>query len=159
MDPSDFSARLTGEYVPEVSGLHRVGVFSAGVSRVFVDGVLVADAWTGWKPRRTFFEEGCDEVVGEVMLEAGRAHQVVVEFAAKAAAGLGFAGLRFGIGLPMGDAEIAEAVLVAAAADRAVVFVGRKAEWDTEGSDLPDMRLPGRQGAVLHSEVMQDGTA
>ena len=151
--PKDFSARLTGSFVPEVTGVHRVGVFCAGVARVLVDGVLVADAWTGWKPGRTFFEEGCDEVVGEVMLEAGRSHSVVVEFAAKAAANLAFAGLRFGIGHPMGEAEMAEAVRVAAAADRAVVFVGRTAEWDTEGADLLDIRLPGRQDELVAAVI------
>ena len=149
----DFSARLSGSFTPEASGMHRVGVFSAGSSRVLIDGALVADAWTGWKPGSTFFEEGCDEVVGEVVLEAGRAYRVVVEFAAKTSANLAFSALRFGIGRPMGDAEIAEAVAVAAAADRAVVFVGRNAEWDTEGSDLPDIRLPGRQDDLVSAVI------
>jgi beta-glucosidase len=153
VDPTDFSARLSGVFTPSVSGVHRVGVFSAGSAKVYVDGKLVADAWTGWKPGRTFFEEGCDEVVGEVTLEAGRAHRVVVEFAAKAAANLAFAGLRFGIGKPMGDAEIAEAVKVAKAAEQAVVFVGRNAEWDTEGSDLQDIRLPGRQDELVAAVI------
>ncbi len=149
LDPANFSARVSGVYVPQVSGVHHVGVFCAGVARVLVDGVLVADAWTGWTPGRTFFEEGCDEVVGEVTLTAGRAHQVVVEFAAHAGANLAFSALRVGIGYPMGDAEIAEAVAVARAADRVVLCVGRNAEWDTEGSDLQDIRLPGRQDDLI----------
>ena len=149
VDPFNFSARVTGVFVPEASGLHRVGVFAAGYAKVSVDGRLVANAWDGWKKGATFFEEGCDEVVGEVVLEAGRAHQVVVEFCNKPADNLVFAGLRVGIGRPLGDADIAEAARVAAGAERAVVFVGRTGEWDTEGWDLPGIALPGRQDELI----------
>ena len=53
VDPARYSARLTGHFVPETTGEHRVGIFSAGLSRVFVDGRLVADAWTHWQHGRT----------------------------------------------------------------------------------------------------------
>jgi beta-glucosidase len=149
INPGDFSARIRGQFVPEVSGLHRLGVVSAGYARAYVDGHLVANAWDGWTKGATFFEEGCDEVVGEVLLEAGRAHEVVIEFCTKPAENLGFSALRVGVGKPMGDAEIAEAARAAAAAERAVVFVGRSGEWDTEGWDLPDIRLPGRQDDLI----------
>ena len=154
VDPADFSARLTGVFVPEVSGRHRIGVAAAGYAKVFVDGKLVANAWDGWKKGHTFFEEGCDEVVGEAVLDAGRAHQITVEFASKPAENLAFAALRVGIGRPMGDAEIAEAARVSAAADRAVVLVGRTGAWDTEGWDtegwdLPNITLPGRQNDLV----------
>ena len=151
VDPSDFSARVTGQFTPEASGLHRVGVFAAGYAKVFVDGHLVANAWDGWKKGRTFFEEGCDEVVGEVLLEEGRSYEVTVEFCTKPSDNLVFSGLRVGIGKPLGDAEIAEAARVAAAADRAVVFVGRSGEWDTEGSDLLGIALPGRQDDLVRA--------
>ena len=101
------------------------------------------------KKGATFFEEGCDEVVGEAVLEAGRAHEVRVEFCNKPADNLVFAGMRLGIGKPLGDADIAEAALVAGAAERAVVFVGRTGEWDTEGWDLPGITLPGRQDELV----------
>ncbi len=149
VDPFNFSARVTGEFVAQVSGVHRVGVAAAGYARVYVDGRLVANAWDGWKKGATFFEEGCDEVVGEVVLEAGRAHRVVVEFCNKPAANLGFSALRVGIGRPLGEPEIAEAVRVAKAAERVVLCVGRTGEWDTEGWDLPDIILPGRQDALI----------
>jgi len=145
----DFSARLTGNYVPEKSGIHQVGIASAGKARVLVNGKLVADAWTNWTKGRTFFEEGCDEVVGEVELEAGKPARITVEFATKEHAVLGLAALRLGIGLPMGEAEIIEAAEIATGADVALVFVGRNGEWDTEGSDLPQIELPGRQNELV----------
>lgn len=144
-----YSVRLTGTYTPATSGLHRVGIHSAGLSRVLIDGVLVADAWTGWKKGRTYFEEGCDEVVADITLTAGRAHVITVEFAAIATDNLGLFGLRAGLSRPLDDADIAAAVDAARRADTAILCVGRSGEWDTEGSDLLDIRLPGRQDALI----------
>jgi beta-glucosidase len=151
VDALHFSARLTGTFTPEASGTHRVGIYSAGFAKVFVDGTLIADAWTHWSKGRTFFEEGCDEVVGLADLEAGRAHQVVIEFATKDFATLGLAAFSAGIGRPLGDAAIAEAVAAARAAETAVIFIGRNGEWDTEGSDLPGIVLPGRQNELVEA--------
>lgn len=149
VDPLHFSARVRATYTPEKSGTHRVGIYSAGFAKVFVDGKLVADAWTNWTKGRTFFEEGCDEVVGTADLEAGRSYDVVIEFATKDFATLGLAAFACGIGLPLGDADITEAVRVARNANIAVVFIGRNGEWDTEGSDLPGIELPGRQNELV----------
>ncbi|MBS3850052.1 glycoside hydrolase family 3 C-terminal domain-containing protein [Devosia sp. BSSL-BM10] len=149
VDPMHFSARITGSFTPEVSGTHRVGIYAAGFAKVFVDGELIADAWTNWTKGRTFFEEGCDEVVGTVELQAGRAHQVVIEFATKDFATLGLAAFAAGIGLPLGDQAIAEAAALAATAETAIVCIGRSGEWDTEGSDLPSITLPGRQNELV----------
>ncbi|MCR6637196.1 glycoside hydrolase family 3 protein [Devosia sp.] len=149
VDPLHFSARVRATYTPEKSGTHRVGIYSAGFAKVFVDGKLVADAWTNWTKGRTFFEEGCDEVVGTIDLEAGRNYNVTIEFATKDFATLGLAAFACGIGLPLGDADIAEAVRAARNSDVAVVFIGRNGEWDTEGSDLPGIELPGRQNELV----------
>ena len=151
VDPLHFSARLTGRFTPAKSGEHRVGIYSAGYSRVLVDGVLVADAWTNWSKGHTFFEEGCDEVVGTIWLEANRSYEVVIEFATKAFATLGLAAFAAGIGLPLGDEAIAEAATVARDAETAIVFVGRNGEWDTEGSDLTSIALPGRQDELIRA--------
>jgi len=151
VDPTHFSARLTGHFMPEKSGLHRVGIFSAGLSRVLVDGKLVADAWSHWTRGRTFFEEGCDEVVGEIDLTAGQRYAITIEFATQPAKTLGFAAFRAGIGRPLGDEDIAAAAEAARDAEAAVVFIGRSGEWDTEGSDLLDIALPGRQNDLVRA--------
>ena len=67
----------------------------------------------------------------------------------KPAAVLALSAFRMGIGKPLGDADIAEAVAAAKAAEIAIVCVGRNGEWDTEGSDLLDIRLPGRQDELV----------
>ncbi len=88
-------------------------------------------------------------MVGTAELEAGRAHEVVIEFASRPARNLGFAAFRVGIGRPLGDEDIAAAVDAARGAEVALVFVGRSGEWDTEGSDLLDIALPGRQDELV----------
>ncbi|MCX7300950.1 MAG: glycoside hydrolase family 3 C-terminal domain-containing protein [Rhodobacterales bacterium] len=149
IDSSHFSARLTGRFTPETSGTHRIGVRSAGLVRVLVDGNVIVDAWTNWTRGHTFFEEGCDEVTGLVTLEAGRAHTVTIEFASTKNRILRFAAFAVGISKPTGDAEIAEAAEVARAAEIALLFIGRDATWDSEGADLPDITLPGRQNDLI----------
>lgn len=149
VDPRGFSARLVARVVPQRTGRYRLGIAVAGFARVHVDGKLVANAWEGWRKGRTFFEEGCDEVVGEVDLVAGREAVVTMEFSTRPSDNLTFSAFRLGLGLPMGDAEIAEAARVAAEAETAIVFVGRSGEWDTEGSDLEGIRLPGRQDELV----------
>ena len=151
VDPLHFSARLRATFTPEQSGKHRVGIYSAGFTKVYVEGKLIADAWTNWTKGRTFFEEGCDEVVGEVELEAGHSYAVTIEFSTKDFATLGLAAFACGIGLPLGDDAIAEAVEAARTAEVALVFIGRNGEWDTEGSDLPGILLPGRQSELIEA--------
>jgi beta-glucosidase len=151
VDADRWSARFTTEFVPTASGEHRVGIAAAGLARVKIDGKLVVDDWSNWQRGRTFFEEGSDEVVGTLAMVAGQAYRVEIEFARRPAAVLGIAAFRMGIGLPLGDAAIAEAAAVARAADVAVVCVGRSGEWDTEGSDLLDIRLPGRQDDLVRA--------
>jgi beta-glucosidase len=149
VDMSNWSARFAATFTPPVSGEYRIGLVSAGYSRAKVDGKLVADAWTNWQPGRTYFEEGCDEVVGTIRLEAGRPYKIEIEFGKKPARMLDLGALRIGIGLPLGDEAIAEAVRAAKAADVAIVCIGRSGEWDTEGSDLLDIKLPGRQDELV----------
>jgi beta-glucosidase len=150
-DRTRWSARMTTTFTPEVSGTYRLGLVSIGVAKAYVDGKLVADSWTGWKRSRSMFEEGGDEVIGEMPMEAGRGYAITIEFSRRPAHVLDIPGIRLGIGRKMGDAEIAEAVAAARAAETALVFVGRTGEWDTEGSDLLDIELPGRQNELVRA--------
>jgi beta-glucosidase len=148
VDPKTFSVRLGGSFTPGRSAVYRAGVHATGPVRMLIDGKLAVDAWTSWTPGRTFFEEGNDEVTADLPLEAGRTYAVTIEFRAKPGANLDFSALRAGIGLPLGDNAISEAARVAASADAVILCLGRSGEWDTEGSDLTDIRLPGAQDAL-----------
>ncbi|APO87321.1 glycoside hydrolase family 3 protein [Marivivens sp. JLT3646] len=150
VDPTNFAAKITGTYTPTTSGIHHIGAHAAGYARVYVDDELIVDCWEdAWTKGRTFFEEGNDEVVGAVELTAGRAHDIRIEFRSKTPDNLNHSALRVGISVPMTEADIAQAAEIAAQADVAVVVIGRSGEWDTEGWDMEDIHLPGRQNELV----------
>lgn len=149
VDAAHFSARISTRFIAPATGIWRLGIRAAGLARVRVDGVQVAQAWESWTRGTTFFEEGCDEVLADLPMVAGQSYAIEIDFASAQSENLAFSALAIGLRLPSGDAEIAEAVAVAKAADTAVLFVGRDASWDTEGADLPDIALPGRQAELI----------
>jgi beta-glucosidase len=149
----DFSCVLTSTYRAEADGAHVFSVVSAGLARLYVDGELVVDSWTGWTAGPSnFFGRGNEEVRAAKVLEAGRSYAIRVDYRTPMdEVGLGVRAVRFGVEKPLGDDAIAAAVKEAAAADIAVVFVGRNAEWDSEGNDLPHFELPGRQSELIRA--------
>jgi len=146
-----FSAQIRARFRPEASGAHVFGVTSAGLARLYVDGELMVNSWDGWtRGPSNFFGTANEEVRVPRHLEAGRDYAIEVVYRTpEASAGLGVRALRFGVELPLGDADIEAAAARAAEADLALVFVGRNGEWDCEGNDLPGLRLPGRQDELV----------
>jgi beta-glucosidase len=151
LDPRNFSARITTRFRPEETGTHVFGLTNAGFAKLYVDGELVVDGETGWAQGDNFFGLGNSEVRVEKPLEAGRSYEVRVDYRAmpEGYEGIEIRAVRFGAELPTSDAAITEAVEQAKACDVAVLVLGREGEWDTEGLDLPNMRLPGRQEELI----------
>lgn len=151
LNPRDFSARIITRFRPEESGAHVFGLTNAGFAKLYVDGELLVDGETGWARGDNFFGLGNTEVRVEKSLEAGRTYEIRVDYRAmpEGYEGIEIRAVRFGAELPTSDAAIAEAVEQARACDVAVLVVGREGEWDTEGLDLPNMRLPGRQEELI----------
>jgi beta-glucosidase len=142
-----WGARWTGTFAPDVPGRWTFGVAGLGRCRVLVDGEVVCDNWTNPTLGDTFFGQGSAEVRGTVTLAAGTGHDVVVELQVPANARR--AAIRFGMGAPEAGDPVAEAVARARAAQTAIVIAGTNGDWETEGSDRVDMRLPGRQDELI----------
>lgn len=149
VDSNAFSVRVSGQYTAIEKGQHCFGLHAAGYAKLYVDGELIVDAWDTWSKGRTFFEEGCDERTGHVELSAGQTVSVVMELRTKPADNLYFTAFRFGVSRVLGQPEIDAAVAAATRCDKALVFVGRSGEWDTEGSDLENIDLPRNQNALI----------
>ncbi len=151
LNPRDFSARIITRLRPDESGAHVFGLTNAGFAKLYVDGELLVDGETGWARGDNFFGLGNTEIRVEKSLEAGRTYEIRVDYRAmpEGYEGIEIRAVRFGAELPTSDAAIAEAVEQAKACDVAVLVVGREGEWDTEGLDLPNMRLPGRQEELI----------
>ncbi|MBT9370514.1 glycoside hydrolase family 3 C-terminal domain-containing protein [Rhizobium sp. CSW-27] len=147
----DFSVRITASFRAEESGEHVFGMTNAGLARLYLDGELVVNGDDGWTRGENYFGTANTELRAPVTLEAGRSYRLTVEYLSPPPKeeGITITAIRFGLERPLGDQAIAEAVAEAAGCDVAILFVGRDGEWDTEGLDLPDMRLPGRQEELI----------
>ena len=151
VDANTFSVRLTSTFKPEETGEHVFGVATAGLAKLYVNGQLVVNSWDDWKIGQNFFGLGNDEVRGSLFMEAGKVYDITVEFRTMEtlADNIAIRALRFGIQKPLGDSDIEKAVNDARDADVAIIFAGRYGEWDSEGHDLPNMTLPGRQDEMI----------
>lgn len=150
-DMNAFSARLTFSYTPEADGEYVFGLVSAGRSRLKVAGREIIENWENWARGTNYFTAGNDEVRQSIALKADEPVEIVAEFRSPKAGdgGINLNAIRIGVELPLGDADFDEAVKRAESCDVAVIFAGREGEWDTEGNDLPDLRLPGRQDELI----------
>jgi beta-glucosidase len=146
----DWSLRARGTVIPQESGAYQLALSQSGLTRVFIDGVLVLDGFTNAPAAGgdDFFGMASQNLLAEVTLTAGVPVDVVVEHAS---AESGLDGFRVGFRTVDADRLIARAVDAAANADVALVFVGTTAEWETEGKDRTSYELPGRQPDLIRA--------
>lgn len=142
-----WSAQLRARLVPRESGAHRFSLTSAGKSRLRVDGRPVLDNWNDRKPGNSFFGLGSAEIRAEVLLTAGVAVEIEVDFGQDRPNVPG--GLRLGFAPPEPDDSMERAVAVARDADAAIVVVGLDPDWETEGRDRDGFHLPKRQDELI----------
>ena len=148
VDPSRYSARVTGEFIPDRTAPWQFGLASAGAARLLLDGQVLIDNALSREPD-PLFRQGRYESTAEVELVAGSRHQLVAEL--RVSVNVPQAGLRIGARpLPTRDA-LERAVEAARAADVAVVVVGYDGSWEAEGEDRPHMDLPGDQDQLVRA--------
>jgi len=133
VNPTNWSARWTGTLTVPATGDYTLGLTNDDGSRVYVDGVLIVDAW------RTEPSQTQQRIMH---LNAG-AHSLKVLYYQKDAA----SSLSLGWWTPVShDPAIAQAVNTAKNADVAVVVVG---DASAEGSDRLSLDLPGSQNSLV----------
>ena len=142
-----FSARVRTQLVSEVAGPARLALSSAGLSRLAVDGQACLDNWEQQTPGDGWFGAGSSDLECTLEFEAGVPRELCIEYRRGAESPLG--GLRAGWLAPQPGDLLARAEQAAAHAEVALVFVGLDADWETEGRDRVDMRLPGRQDELV----------
>jgi beta-glucosidase len=144
-----FSARATLRYVAQKAGTHQFSLISAGLSRAYINGELVLDAWTHWSRGETYFTFGCEEVMHERVLGIGEVCDIRVEYSSATPEDIPFRALRFGAHRMLDNTDVTAAVEAARSADVAIVFAGLNAEWDNEGLDRHNIQLPHRQNELI----------
>lgn len=151
LNENAFSVRWTGKLTPVEPGTYTLGFTADDGARVYLDGKLLADAWSG-NPTKT--------VTKEVTLEAGRNYDLRMEYFQsnrEAVAKLVWSYPR------LEERLIDEAVTAVKAADVSVLVLGISAGLEGEemsvkvegfrGGDRTDLSLPKPQEALLKAVV------
>ncbi|MGZ4706906.1 MAG: glycoside hydrolase family 3 protein, partial [Acidimicrobiales bacterium] len=147
-----YSWRATTRFTPAESGVHTFTLGQSGKARMFVDGEVVIDGVSDTPPPGDrYFGVVSGDLEAELVLEAGRPIDVVIEYSSADAKFL--RGVLAGCRLPAPDDLMARAVAAAAAADVAVVVVGTNADWETEGEDRATLALPGDQDELVRRVI------
>jgi beta-glucosidase len=145
-----FSARWTGKFTPPESGEYQLGAMADDGVRVYLDGKLLVDAWTGNRASQI------RTVMKEVNLEAGRSYDVRIEYYEDIRNAIA----KFFWSFPRFTERVtAEAVNVARQADAVVMVMGISPALEGEemtvnvagfrGGDRTDIALPKAQEDLL----------
>jgi beta-glucosidase len=138
-DRENFSMRLEGFFTPKESGKHTLSLNGMGWSKLYLDGKLLID-------------HSADEYLGkalstEINLKGGRAYALKLEYWFKGEAEQ--RSVAIGHQPPVAKDLIAEAVKLARKSDVVILVAGLNREWEAEGFDRVDMKLPGEQNELI----------
>jgi beta-glucosidase len=146
MGHSRYSVRWKARLEPETSGRHTLQIRHSAVVRLWLDGELLIESVA---------EEGSGDFTYDdapVEMEAGKTYDLRVEFVKDNDEPVANFKLAFGYTpLPELDDRFERAITAAREADAALVFIGNPENYETEGTDRPDLELPGRQNELVQA--------
>jgi beta-glucosidase len=151
-------ATVTGRFTPTVSGVYDFGLCVYGTADLYIDDKLLIDNTTHQKQGTVFYGCGTVEEGAHIHLEAGTPYSVRVEFASAPTNTLrgggivrfGGGGVRIGCARQIdAEGEMVAAVAAAKAVDQVVIVAALGPDWETEGHDRADMRLPGEMDRLI----------
>ncbi|MDT4905172.1 MAG: beta-glucosidase [Pseudonocardiales bacterium] len=129
---TNFSTKWTGTLTPPTTGTYTFGLTSDDGSRLFINGTQVIDNWR---------DQAANTQTAQVPLTAGQSVQVEIDYYQ----GGGDAVVNLGWLQPNNDL-ISQAAAAAAKADVAIVYAN---DFESEGSDLANIDLPGNQNELI----------
>ncbi|KAH7136306.1 glycoside hydrolase superfamily [Dactylonectria macrodidyma] len=143
------SARLSTSYAPEVGGKHYLSFSGMGPSKLFINGKFLGHI-EETKEAMSFFLGVQEERQLQYDFVAGKSYDIMVESTISPVpnAELYLAEDQISVHLGFVSQEemetdvLSEAVKLAEEADIALIFVGNTPQWETEGQDMADMKLP-----------------
>jgi beta-glucosidase len=140
--PKDnFTIRWTGKLIGPVTGKVRLSIGSDDGSLLYINGKLVIDNGG---------DHGEQFVSGEMQMEAGKLYDIRIDFFEHG----GDAVMKLGWQDPfekLVQSSFDEAVMLAKEADVAVVCVGNTADYEHEGADIADFKMPGDQDSLVEA--------
>ena len=142
-DQENFSMLMEGLFTPKESGVHTLALGGVGWSKLYLNNELIVD--------HSSDSDMGKQVTADVHLEAGRAYPVKIEYYWKG--NPRWRSVSFGHQPPQPKDLIAEAVKLAKKSDIVVLIASLNGEWETEGADRVDMKLPGDQNKLIKKVV------
>ena len=145
-DPTHFSARLSGSFHVSESGQY---LFSFGVvgrtGRLSINDELIANLSLNEETLGSVPEYQSHTF--EMQLEAGREYTLRMEYVTLPE--IQWRAMTLGAEWLERPDPVDEAVELARTADRVVIVAGLTNEWEAEGADRVNMRLPNRQDELI----------
>ena len=151
-------ADVEGYFQAERTGEYELGLCIYGTGNVYVDGKMIIDNTKKQTQGSVFFGCGTVEEKGTIKMEKGKTYHVKLQFASAVTSKLNGGGIpRFGGGgFRIGGAwvldmeeSIAEAVKMAKEVEQVVICAGLNQDWEGEGADRVDMKLPGKMDELI----------
>ncbi|MCJ1283038.1 hypothetical protein MMC26_002365 [Xylographa opegraphella] len=151
-------AEIDGVFTPELDGEYEFGLSVYGTATFSIDGKMVIDNETEQRAGGALYGNGTIEEIGTITLQAGRDYAVKIYFASAPASKVPAmsetsfrgGGLRLGGARKVNaDEEIKAAAKLAGEVDQVVICAGLNSDWETEGRDREDMKLPGRTNDLI----------
>lgn len=136
-----FSARLSAVFTAAEAGAYTFGLHGSGAYRLLLDGAVLVDCWSDRLPFMPPWTQ--PEKTIPIELKAGQTCRLTVEYASESTNP--WRRLHLGCLAPQPANPLQDAVALAARSEVAIVFAGLTTEWESEGSDRPDMELRGAQ--------------
>jgi beta-glucosidase len=134
-----FTVRLSGFFTPTESGLHTFGLGTVGRGRLYIDGQEKIDNWTAPAPY--------GQKTVQIKMNAGTRYAFKVDYAWEGDPRWRSLAVSH---LPPHAADLmAEALELAKRCEVVVLVAGLTGEWESEGFDRVDMKLPGRQDELI----------
>lgn len=143
---------IEGDFVPDESAEYIFGCTVLGTALLYINNQLVVDNKTHQKKGTAFFNSGSTEKTNSIYLEKNKTYRVRLEFGSRPTFSApdatvvdfgGGGGIAFGCTKKIDPTqEIEKACKLARSVDKVVLSIGLSHEWETEGSDRPNMDLP-----------------
>jgi beta-glucosidase len=134
-----FSLRLEGFFTPQESGIHRLALAAVGWGKLYLDDKLVID--------HSSDSDMAKQLTTDIELEGGKSYSIKIEYYWKG--NKRWRSVSLGHQPPHAKDLIGEAVKLAKKADVVVLVAGLNHEWEAEGFDRVDMKLPGAQNELI----------
>lgn len=142
-DQENFSLIMEGFFTPQESGIHTLALNGVGWCKLFLDGNVLID--------HTSDSHMGQQLTKEIKLEGGKSYPIKVEYYWKGNPRWRSVGI--GHEAPQPKDLMGEAVKLARKSDIVVLVASLNGEWETEGADRIDMKLPGAQNELIERVV------